>query len=328
ADVQITWGFSHDMLTACLGRDRSTAFFPMRGNDRYRIVGVFPEGSDKKEGEVLYEEIERQILEDTQLKLDIYKVNWFSTYKVHSRRVNKFSEGRCFLAGDSAHIHSPAGAQGMNTGIQDGYNVAWKLAFVLRGDVHPKILDTYNEERIEIAKRLLQTTDRFFDLLVNPDWLLSFVRQHIFPHVANFVVGIDAVNQFFFPLISQIGIHYRHRTLSLDSGDDFTVQAGDRLPYFLINGASIYDRLHAPSFHLLTFTNEPADVSPDELKNKFGALLDCHTVPLNKEISEMFGASGPFNVLLRPDNHISMIFASTSAEPVTAFFTDVLGSTR
>ncbi len=214
ADVQIDWEFPHDMLTACLAKDRSTAFFPMPGKDRYRIVGVFPDNTDKQAGEIPYEEIEQQILEDSELELDIYKVNWFSTYKVHSRRVNKFSEGRCFLAGDSAHIHTPVGAQGMNTGIQDGYNLAWKLALVLRGDADVKILDTYHEERSEVAKRLLETTDRMFDLLMSPARLLAFVRTHIFPYVANFVVGLEAVNQFIFPLISQIGITYRNRSLS------------------------------------------------------------------------------------------------------------------
>ena len=94
--------------------------------NRWRIVGTFPEEFAKDEGEVLYEEIEEQIKRDAELELDITNVNWFSTYKVHTRHVNKFSEGRCFLAGDSAHIHTPAGAQGMNTGIQDGYNLAWK----------------------------------------------------------------------------------------------------------------------------------------------------------------------------------------------------------
>src|SRR6185503_10316202 len=202
ADVQLTWDLPHDMLTACLAKDRSTAFFPMPGKERYRIVGVFPENSDKREGEIPFDEIEQQILEDAELKLDIYKVNWFSTYKVHSRRVNKFSEGRCFLAGGSADIHTPLGAQGMNTGIQDGYNLAWKLALVLRCNADAKVLATYHEERSEVARRLLETTDRMFDLLMSPASLLAFARTHIFPHVANFLVGLDAVNQFIFPLIS------------------------------------------------------------------------------------------------------------------------------
>jgi 2-polyprenyl-6-methoxyphenol hydroxylase-like FAD-dependent oxidoreductase len=321
ADVQLAWQYAHDILTVTLGRDRSTAFFPMPGRDRYRIVGVFPENTDKKEGEVLYEEIEQQILEDTELKLDIYKVHWFSTYQIHSRRVNKFSEGRCFLVGDSAHIHSPAGAQGMNTGIQDGYNLAWKLALVLQGKLNEKVLATYNEERIEIAKRLLETTDRMFDLLMNPAWLLAFVRQYVFPHVANFVVGLDSVNQFIFPLISQTGIHYRHRTLSLDEGEHFNVQPGDRMPYFLLDRQSIYDRLHSPSFHLLNFTkdskpqNAKSEIEPD-----YAGVVDYYQLPLTAAVSEHFGTTEPFTVLLRPDNHVAFVSFDNSFEHLKNYF--------
>ena len=319
ADVQIKWEFPHDMLAACLAKDQSTAFFPMVGEDHYRIVGVFPEDTDLKEGEVLYERIEQQILADTQLELDIYKVNWFSTYKVHSRRVNKFSEGRCFLAGDAAHIHSPAGAQGMNTGIQDGYNLAWKLAFVLRGDANPRILDTYNEERVEIAKRLLETTDRMFDLLVNPAWLLSFTRRYIFPRVANFIVGLDSVNQFIFPLISQIGITYRGRSLSLDTDEEFEVKAGDRMPYFLVDGKSVYDWLHAPKFHLLSFTNQGEEqLTRKDVEREFRDLVDYHAFPLNDRITEIFGTDKAFSVLLRPDNYISFVSAEAPLRQLEA----------
>jgi 2-polyprenyl-6-methoxyphenol hydroxylase-like FAD-dependent oxidoreductase len=326
ADVQIKWEFPHDMLTACLAKDRSTAFFPMPSKDHYRIVGVFPEDCDKKEGEILYEEIERQILEDTELKLDIYQVNWFSTYKVHSRRVNRFSVDRCFLAGDSAHIHSPAGAQGMNTGIQDGYNLAWKLALVLRGDADPRILETYNEERVEVAKRLLETTDRMFDLLVNPAWLLSFTRRYIFPRVANFVVGLDSVNHFIFPLISQIGITYRGRSLSRDTNEDFEIKAGDRMPYFLIDGKSVYDWLHAPKFHLVTFVNQSETNETSELvQREFANLVDYHTFQLTENVTEIFGNDKPFSVLLRPDNYIGFVSTEEPLAQLRAYFETTIG---
>lgn len=327
ADVQINWEFPHDMLTACLARDRSTAFFPMHGKDRYRIVGVFPEDSDKKEGEILFEEIEQQILEDAQLELDIYKVNWFSTYKVHSRRVNKFSVGRCFLAGDAAHIHTPVGAQGMNTGIQDGYNLAWKLALVLRGDADEKILGTYHEERSEVAKRLLETTDRMFDLLMSPASLLAFVRTHIFPYVANFVVGLESVNQFIFPLISQIGINYRHRSLSVDDGEDFEVKAGDRMPYFLVNGKSVYDHLHEPVFHLLTFSEEQSvdQTIGEEVDRQYNGLVDYRVLPLSPRVAEIFGANKPFSVLLRPDNYVAFVSTETSLSGVEDYLRNVIG---
>ncbi len=326
ADVQLKWDFPHDMLTACLAKDRSTAFFPMPGAERYRIVGVFPEDTDKIEGQIPFDEIERQILEDTQLELDIYQVNWFSTYKVHSRRVNKFGVGRCFVAGDAAHIHSPAGAQGMNTGIQDGYNLAWKLALVLRGAANPRILDSYNEERVEVAERLLETTDRMFDLLVNPDWLLSFVRRQIFPRVASFLVGLDSVNQFIFPLISQTGISYHGHSLSVDTEDGFAVRAGDRMPYFTIDGKGVYDWLHAPKFHLLTFSNnlEPSELTNQVIQSEFGDLVEHLVFPLRRRVAEIFGSRKPFSVLLRPDNYIGFVSAGEPLPELQSYFTNVI----
>src|SRR5687767_7166153 len=148
ADVRIDWKFGHDALHVCLAPNGVVAFFPMPGEKRWRIVGAFPEGYESAAGDVVYEEIEARIKEEAELELDITRVDWFSTYKVHTRHVEKFSSGRCFLAGDSAHIHTPAGGQGMNTGIQDAYNLAWKLALVLKHSADDKILDTYNEERL------------------------------------------------------------------------------------------------------------------------------------------------------------------------------------
>lgn len=328
ADVQIKWEFPHDMLTACLGKDRITAFFPMVGEDRYRIVGVFPEGFEKNAEDILYEEIERQIIEDTQLALDVYKVNWFSSYKVHSRRVNSFSVGRCFVAGDAAHIHSPVGAQGMNTGIQDGYNLAWKLAQVLKGNADQKILTTYNDERIEVAKRLLETTDRLFDLFSSPDAIFSFIRRHIFPRVVNFALSLDSVNQFVFPIISQTGIHYRDSSLSQESDDDLDVKAGDRMPYFLVGDRSIYDQLREPAFHLLTFARQPDDFEEFKIQveQQFGLLLKHLVLPHTPRAKEIFDTDSDFNVLVRPDNYIGFISREISLQRVKRYFTDVIGT--
>src|SRR5678816_3439455 len=201
ADARVDWDFPHDALHVCLAKDVFVAFFPMPGEDRYRVVGTFPESKNEEQGEVLYEEIEREIKEQAKLSLEISDVRWFSLYKVHSRRVNKFSEGKCFVAGDAAHIHSPAGAQGMNTGIQDAYNLAWKLAFVIKGAASELLLDSYNEERLANAKRLLDTTDRFFEFAAGSNWLMSLVRTTLFPPLAGFMTSIDAVRTRLFTLI-------------------------------------------------------------------------------------------------------------------------------
>jgi 2-polyprenyl-6-methoxyphenol hydroxylase-like FAD-dependent oxidoreductase len=312
ADVEIDWKFSHASLHAFLMKDTLLAFFPMTGEKQWRIVGTFPEEFAKDEGDVLYEEIEERIKQDAELDLDITGVNWFSTYKVHTRRVNKFSVGRCFLAGDSAHIHTPAGAQGMNTGIQDGYNLAWKMAMVLKGNAGGKILDTYNEERLENAENLLKTTDNFFNLAASPDKLLSFLRMNVFPYVAGAAFRIDAIKKFVFQRVSQIGITYRHSSLNENNGK-FSVKAGDRMPYFTVEGASIYDQLHQPKFHLITFFDGSGN-PPDFPETEFSELMDFHHLPLYPHIAEIFGSNKSFMLLLRPDNYIGFISAEISAE--------------
>jgi 2-polyprenyl-6-methoxyphenol hydroxylase-like FAD-dependent oxidoreductase len=210
ADAQVDWHFDHDALHICFARDSFVVFFPLKGEKRYRIVGVFPKEFSKDEGEVLYEEIEERIRQISELELEIHDVEWFSTYKVHTRHAGQFSAGRCFLAGDAAHIHSPAGAQGMNTGIQDAYNLAWKLALVLRGDAEPRLLDTYDEERRANAKRLLRTTDRMFEFVAGEAWLMAELRLKLFPRLAKHILRFDAVKKTLFSTLSQIGIHYRN----------------------------------------------------------------------------------------------------------------------
>lgn len=331
ADVRVDWKYSHDALHVCIAEHGVVAFFPMPGEKRWRIVGAFPEGHEKDEGEVLYEEIEERIKEEAELELDITRVDWFSTYKVHTRHVEKFSSGRCFLAGDSAHIHTPAGGQGMNTGIQDAYNLAWKLALVLKGAAHERILDTYNEERLPNARRLLQTTDRLFNLAAGTDWLVNLIRTTIFPPMARFILSIDAVKKKFFPLISQIGITYRESSLSRHDGDrDLEVRAGDRLPYFLLDGQSIYDQLRAPKFHLLTFfaglSNDAGDRAKitDEIGRKYADLIDQQFIPLNPQIAETFGTDQPFQVFLRPDNYIAYISPETSPQSLATYLKEII----
>ena len=280
----------------------------MVGERQYRIVGTFPQEFEKDEGDVLYEEIEERIKLDTDIEIDITQVNWFSTYKVHTRHVDKFSVGRCFLAGDAAHIHSPAGAQGMNTGIQDGYNLAWKLAWVLQGNASGELLTTYNEERLPNAETLTKTTDRFFGLVASPVPLLAFTRLYIFPYIAQFLFNLDIFKKFMFPLISQIAINYRDSSLSRNDGK-FKVKAGDRMPWFEVDGASIYDRLREPKFHLVVFFDGKTEIPPmpSDVLTKWDKLIDSTVISLYPNVAEIFGRKESFFVILRPDNYIGMI---------------------
>ena len=324
ADARVDWELSHHSLYVCLAREVFTAFFPMKGENRYRIVGTFPESKNAEQGEVLYEEIEQQIKDEAKLSLEISDVRWFSLYKVHSRRVNKFSEGRCFLAGDSAHIHSPAGAQGMNTGIGDAYNLAWKLALVVKGFAAESILNTYNEERLANAKRLLDSTDRIFEFAAGSNWLLALFRTTIFPTVAGFVTSIDAIRKRLFPLISQIGITYRDHSLSRHTTDESDeVKAGDRLPYFLVDGKSVFDRLKQPKFHLLVFSNGEHGSLCEEFEHEFGDVAECHVVPVDARVREIFEKENEFIVFLRPDNHIALISSEISTNAARDYLNSI-----
>jgi 2-polyprenyl-6-methoxyphenol hydroxylase-like FAD-dependent oxidoreductase len=329
-DAQIDWPFTHDAGYACLSKASETLFFPLVGDRRYRVVGTFPEGYDQPKDEILYADIEQCMKDDTKLPLHLSNVRWFSVYQVQTRAVNKFSVGRCFVAGDASHIHSPAGGQGMNTGIQDVYNLAWKLAFVLQGHASEKLLATYNEERLPNAQQLLAMTDRAFDVMVGSSWFFSFMRMNILPLVAKYAMGRDFVGKSIFSSISQIRINYRNRSLSQHNGDKaFRIKAGDRMPYFLVDRESIYDQLRSPKFHLLDFSDS-ARSSLDlqqEFGNEYDDLIAFKHISLSPQIAEIFGTIQPFKLLLRPDNYIGLIAPELFLANLKIYMRGALGHT-
>lgn len=204
----------------------------------------------------------------------------------------------------------------MNTGIQDGYNLAWKLALVLNAGSSLEILNTYNEERLPNARQLVRSTDRFFQLGANRSWLAAFLRTRVFPYVANFAFRFRPLTRRFFPFVSQIGINYRKSSLSRTNGA-FNVKAGDRMPYFLIDGSSVYDRVREPTFHLLVFADGTTAIN--EITADLGGRADFHVFPLYPNIAEIFGATETFTVLLRPDNYIGYLAAGYSVGDVNEY---------
>src|SRR6185295_4075086 len=191
----------------------------------------------------------------------------------------------------------------------------WKLALVVKGFAKEELLDTYNEERLANAQRLLESTDRMFELAAGSNWLTSFIRTTIFPPIAGFVASLESVSWRMFPLISQIGINYRNASLSEHTDDEHDVKAGDRLPYFLVDGQSIFDRLKEPKFHLLLFTKNGDDFCEDFL-SWYGHIADCHVIPLSEKVSELFETEVEFCVFLRPDNQIAFISSEMSPRVV------------
>jgi hypothetical protein len=240
---------------------------------------------------------------------------WFSTYRIHHRCASRFRDRRCFLLGDAAHIHSPVGAQGMNTGLQDAYNLAWKLALVVEGQAagvaNPQLLDSYEEERLPVARRLLDTTDRAFRLIVDDSWIAGMLRTQVLARVAAFALGLERVRRFAFRTVSQTGIHYRASALSQSTAElpDGAPRAGDRFPWLRLKLEAdgpvedLFQKFDDLRFHLFVF-GQPAVPSafPDRL-------LQIHAIPpdaANDAELARAGIANPSFYLVRPDGHVGL----------------------
>ncbi|MBC7873014.1 MAG: FAD-dependent monooxygenase [Ferruginibacter sp.] len=276
-------------------------FFPMEGTGHYRIIGILPDHTedDTVTFDTIKEEVTRQLVSPVHFE----EVLWFSTYKVHSRKAGSFRNARCFIAGDAGHIHTPAGGQGMNTGIQDAYNLAWKLAYTINHHANDTVLESYNTERTGNAAQLLRTTDRMFEAMTGANRFLNFLRLNVFPAVAGFLLKSKTFNKRVFPLLSMTSIAYPGSSLTLPSAVG-KIKAGQRMPYFIFSdGKNIYDYISAPGFKILYFGKEDQAGHTQLQKIKFPVSL----VSFSEIPKSLFRNETGFYILLRPDNHIAYL---------------------
>lgn len=334
ADAQVDWDFNHEEIFVCLADKTLAAFFPMMGDKRFRIVSFLPPHLQNYE-DLSFERIAPSLQKQLGIKVKFSHVNWFSTYKLHHRYALKFSVGRCFLAGDAAHIHSPAGGQGMNTGLQDAYNLAWKLALVITDTASADLLQTYHDERLPIAKTLVSTTDRGFNIMVSKNFLLRYFRLKMLPLLISKLTRPNYIRAEIFRRVSQIGIRYRKSSLSVTAaeGKHFPEEApkpGDRVPYIQLFSSdydklvSIYSLLRNPYFTLIIFKSsfgtDRAEKLQEEveeaLEDYLPNLVKCHILFPHKQNHGVYGLFGIVEdafYLIRPDNYIA--FRSQPADP-------------
>ncbi|MGH8598732.1 MAG: FAD-dependent monooxygenase, partial [Gammaproteobacteria bacterium] len=258
ADTTVTGPMVADELNVFLWPRGFHLLFPMRGVDHWRVVGLIPPELRTKE-DLQFKDMLPSVASDVGVQLSFQDCCWFSAYPIHHRCADRFRDRRCFLAGDAAHIHSPVGAQGMNTGLQDAYNLAWKLALVEQSGADPALLDTYETERLPFARRLLRTTDRAFSMLVSKHRLAGFLRTRLLAKVLAFAMRIARIRRLAFLTISQIGIHYRGSALSVETEawPQKAPSAGDRFPWMRLcfeSGAArrdLFELLDDRRFNLL-----------------------------------------------------------------------------
>jgi 2-polyprenyl-6-methoxyphenol hydroxylase-like FAD-dependent oxidoreductase len=305
ADVEARGAVMNDELHVALDDVDFMAVFPLKGGHTARLIGTVRAEQESDREALTWDDVGRRVAE--RMGIDVARVNWFSTYRVHHRVAGTFQKARVFLLGDAAHIHSPVGGQGMNTGIGDAVNLAWKLADVLRGRAPAALLDTYAPERMAFARRLVATTDRGFTVATSPSRTARVVRTRILPRVLPAAVRLPTVRRFFFRTVSQIAIHYRDSPLS--AGTASAGHGGDRLPWVeLDHGATDnYAVMDGREWGMHVYGTPPAGLA--EACAERG--IPLHVFEWRDVMARARFARNAF-YLVRPDGYVALADCGTS----------------
>lgn len=299
-------------LNVYLFRQGFHLFFPMREPDHWRVVGILPGPLAEREN-TTFEDVVPSLVAQVETDIQFQKCKWFSKYKISHRSAERFRDRRCFLLGDAAHIHSPVGAQGMNTGLQDAYNLGWKLALVSGGRANETLLDSYEGERQPVAVSMLKGTDAAFTMIVSDRWIAGILRTHVIYRIASFAMRFDSIRKFAFDTISQTGIRYRQSSLSqMQPGlPSKSPQAGDRFPWLRLHFSSgslsedLFQRIDDTRLNLISIGQPKIPDVPREWHD----LWKVHEIPADpRNLRELARAHipNPSFYLLRPDGYIGL----------------------
>ncbi len=306
ADTKVEGGFSSEKISIFLRKDGVNILFPMKGDKHFRVLGILPVEYYHRKN-LPFEEILDQLKKGMAVPADFHDINWHSTYKLHHKKVDRFSQDNIFFVGDAAHVHSPVGGQGMNTGLQDAYNLAWKLALVVQGKASTSLLSSYHQERNPVAETLLKTTDKMFQFMSRDRFWDRVFRLNLIPLLVPLVTRSRTIRRMMFRMVSQIKVNYKGSSLS--KGRIVKIAAGERLPYFSLfqegRSVSIYELLRkqpAP-FTWILFNQAETDLpsGPNDLFNK----LILENNPDNEKALVQVGLPKLFAILVRPDNYIA-----------------------
>ncbi|NVH75574.1 FAD-binding monooxygenase [Paraburkholderia sp. JPY432] len=342
ADLHAETDWPDDEFHIFASGDGLVALFPM-GHGRHRLIAdhaVEPSGGAAPPAIPAVPSLEQckaLIARRVRERVDVSDLAWSAYFHVNSRMVDRLRVGRIFLAGDAAHVHSPAGAQGMNTGIQEALNLGWKLARVIGGAAPDRLLDTYHAERHPIEREVLRQTGFITQMAEADHGPLKLLRERVMPVLAALGPLRDAARA----TISELAIQYRRSPLTLERVLDGGPRAGERAPDALVHvvdgplgrapGVGCIFDLHDPAFFslFLLVPPLPVDGTPLDPAAKHAAPPDPELEKLAAEVerllpnavriwrvtdtsgdggpalSESYGRTRPSFYLVRPDGYIS-----------------------
>jgi 2-polyprenyl-6-methoxyphenol hydroxylase-like FAD-dependent oxidoreductase len=342
ADLDLDWDLSHDEGHLWIGDEGLAAAIPLPGERRFRLIvplslaeSMVEYGSETE----MADRAETLLRERAGVRL--HRVGdpfWASTFRISRRQAERYRMGPVFLAGDAAHVHSPIGAQGMNTGIQDAFNLGWKLALAMKGEAAPGLLDTYQAERHPIASSVLRGTDISTRLALTSNPIVRALRERLAPALIN----MAPVRRALIAAISQLGVRYRGSFLSVDADqpaasrgrrrERYGLEAGDRVADVVLNVVPdgepvlLFD-LIARGWVLLLFAgddppSERLDLLEALARETTASVSDAVqsflilTKPLERELAtpalldsvgelgRSFGARDGLAALVRPDGYL------------------------
>lgn len=346
ADVEAT-GVEPGAAHAFMASRGILFFFPLGSPTAWRLLAMRPRTDPTPvDRPVTLGEVQALVDAYAAMPVRLSNPAWMTNFRLHNRGATSYRSGRIFLAGDAAHIHSPAGAQGMNTGVQDAVNLGWKLALVASGRASPSLLDTYEQERAPVGRRVLQFTDRAFTAGTSTNPLVRFVRVQLVPRLLPLAARPKRVRALGFRTLSQLAIRYRRSPLSVKGPNPARrgPKPGDRLPDAPVTDGGKPGTLHGAvagtGFHLLLCgpaAGWPA-AAVAELEDRWAGLVTVHRVARDDvpgvlhdhtgEASHRLGmrSSRLVHYLIRPDGHIGYRSGGTDLAGVQDYLEVRLGT--
>ncbi|HEY6748095.1 MAG TPA: FAD-dependent monooxygenase [Mycobacteriales bacterium] len=337
ADLDVAGDLRPDSVHVFVDEPGMAFFFPIKGPAPWRFTGVLPEPGDAdtaaaRDAGAVHGTAGSRVLRlpDVQGILDTFARGrlrlhdpvWLSSFRLEHRLAEHYRCGRVFLAGDAAHVHSPVGAQGMNTGIQDAWNLGWKLGLVVRGPAAAELLDTYHQERWPIGRFLLRFTDRGFTVATSGNPVAGVLRSRVAPRLAPLAIRVTPARALAFRTIAQLRVRYRGSAAAeegrpaLWSGP----RAGDRFPDAPVRrgGAetSLQELVAAPCYHLVLVGEAAWDPRVEDAVRRYGDLVrvvrlvpgpgadrDAASDPTGAALARL-GRRTPAQYVVRPDGYV------------------------
>jgi 2-polyprenyl-6-methoxyphenol hydroxylase-like FAD-dependent oxidoreductase len=325
ADVNMEWDVSSNQAHLFAEPEGLLALFPMPGG-RVRVIASNP--ADSSNTTPTLEDCQKLIAKRASPDWKVTDLHWSSVFRIHSRHVHTLRKGCLLLAGDAAHIHSPAMAQGMNTGIQDAFNLGWKLALVVKGIAEPDLIDSYQDERMPVIKKVLTETGYAINAAGSVSPVTIWLREHVAPIFAKLGPVQTSLTHF----VSELSIDYTQSELSIDHGSHHGPRAGERIPDYDLQREGktvrLYELFREPGHHLVIVdgtdgiaVDDVEDVSSfcaDEMPGEVNIHVVRHSdaradlitsnvlvFDVKGDFHDAFG-DGPSIFLIRPDGYVGV----------------------